>query len=118
MRFVHAVALLSWLIASPAFATPSERGRACELRNKSEVTLTGIARDVKAGAEEPNESLNTTFMLETSGPPCGKQKILVFAPGIIACISGDKVSVRGIYYAPDRVISWPMIDMAKVSCGG
>jgi len=119
MRPVVALAIRSAVMLAPiADAKPAAHVHACALQDKTKVALTGIARSIQSGAEEPTESINTYFFLETRVRPCGEQRISVFAPGIIPCGEGDKVTVRGIYYAPDATFTWPMIDGARVSCGG
>ena len=112
MRLLLAAAVV--LAVAPAQAKP--KANACAFKDKQHVTVTGIARSIKTLAEEPGESLNTYFFLETSGPPCGEQRISVFAGGVIACSDGDKATVRGVYYAPDEIFTEPMIDLATVSC--
>jgi hypothetical protein len=116
MRLLGLAFVSALLLAPVGLAKQATHPRACALKDNANVTLTGIARSVMSGAQEPQESINTYFLLETSGPPCGKQEISVFAPGIIACSEGDHVTVRGVYYAPGEIITWPMIDMAKVTC--
>jgi hypothetical protein len=109
------VCLLSPLAVETATAKPAVAA-ACPFKDKEQVVVAGIARSIMSGAEEPNESINTYFYLETSGPPCGSQRISVFATGIIPCIEGDRATVRGIYYAPDPIFNQPMIDLATVTC--
>lgn len=90
---------------------------ACPFHDKQQVTVDGVARSVKSGAQEAGESINTYFYLETSNGDCGARRIMVFAHGIIPCIEGDKVAVRGMYYRPSEPpFDFAMIDMATVSC--
>ena len=89
----------------------------CPFDDMATVTLKGVARSINAGAEEPGESINTYFYLETSGPPCGSLRVLVFATGIIPCIEEDKATVRGVFYKPSKPpFDFAMIDLATVSC--
>ena len=105
---------------SIAVAGPSQTPRApavCPFKDKQPVAIDGLARSIKSGAEEPGESINTFFYLETTGDPCGKQRIMVFAIGMIPCVDGDKATVRGIYYPPSEPpFDFPMIDSATVTC--
>lgn len=115
-RIVALTICCAAMLAPAAEAKPAPHAWACALVDKTEVVLTGIARSVMSGAQEPGESINTYFFLETHGSTCGAQRISVFAPGIIPCGEGDKVTVRGTYFAPDATFTWPMIDGATVSC--
>jgi hypothetical protein len=117
MRVLTAFVLMSMLPALVSARADGEPPRSCPFKDMDQVAVTGLARRITSGAQEPGESINTYFDLETSGPPCGRQTISVFAPGIIACLEGDKVTVRGVYYAPGEVpFDRPMIDLAAVTC--
>jgi hypothetical protein len=111
------LATLLLSIALPAGAKQTGEPAQCPFKDKEKVTVEGIARSVQSGAQEPGESINTYFYLETIGPPCGHLRISVFAAGIIPCTDGDKVTVSGTYYRPSEVpFDDPMIDLATVTC--
>jgi hypothetical protein len=106
--------LLEPTVATQAVATAAR----CPFKDMAQVVVKGIARSIKSGAQEPGESINTYFYLETAGPPCGRSRISVFAAGIIPCMDGDKATVRGVFYAPgEPPFDEPMIDLATVACG-
>ena len=112
--------LLAGVCLLAAWLTPAAGAKAavqCPFEDKAQVVVKGIARSIQSGAQEPGESINTYFYLETSEPPCGRQRIFVFAPGIIPCLEGENATVSGVYYAPAEVpFDQPMIDTAKVIC--
>ena len=115
MRAFLLAAMCLAVLVRPAEAKHAPRG--CPFDDKATVTLKGAARSINAGAEEPGESINTYFYLETSGPPCGSLRVLVFATGIIPCIEEDKATVRGVFYKPSYPpFDFAMIDLASVTC--
>src|SRR5260221_2047655 len=86
---------VTWLstmfLLEPTVATPAVAAAAsCRFKDMAQVVVKGIARSIKSGAQEPGESINTYFYLETAGPPCGRSQISVFATGIIPCMDGDR----------------------------
>ncbi len=114
-----AICLSTIFLFEPSVATQTTApAPGCPFKDKAQVVVKGQARSIKSGAEEPDESINTYFYLETSGPPCGRLRISVFAAGIIPCIDGEKVTVSGLYYRPSEPpFDEPMIDLATVVCG-
>lgn len=112
-----AAVVLSMAAPAPAPTKPAPGAGACPFKDKEKVAVDGVARSVQSGAEEPGESINTYFYLDTSGPPCGRLRISVFAAGIIPCLEGDRVTVSGLYYVPSEApFDYPMIDLATVTC--
>jgi hypothetical protein len=106
-------------LLEPTVAPPAAAAAAgCPFKDMAQVVVKGVARSIKSGAQEPGESINTYFYLETSGQPCGRSRISVFAAGIIPCMDGDKATVSGVFYAPrEPPFDEPMIDLATVECG-
>jgi len=97
--------------------TPETTSSHCPFGSQEQVEISGVIANMRTGHEEPQEQINSYFDLMTSGVPCGKGRIMVFAPGITPCIDGERAILKGRYYAPDpKFIDIAMMDACEVAC--
>lgn len=104
---IAAVAIVALASSSAAIGQTCDHG---------EVTVTGTVRGLGVLQIEPQEDPQTSFFLDQTDFSCTRESILIMAPGLQACSSGDRATVMGSYLPPDELSPVPMIDGAKVRC--
>ena len=109
--------LLADARAADTNASPVTANAQCPFNSKDKVEIAGIIQNLKTGHQEPQEQINSYFDLLTTGEPCGDGRIMVFAPGMIPCINGDRATLKGNYYPPDKdFFDIAMMDAWEVKC--
>ena len=103
--------------AAETRVAPEIANAKCPFTSKDRANVVGTIQNMKTLQMEPQAQINSYFDLITSGTPCGEGRIMVFAPGITPCSNGDRATLTGTYYAPDKdFIDIAMMDAWDVTC--